>query len=150
LVAKITATTVACVLGSGALAGEATAASLSVRVRPVHLHPGSRYTVTITGTYDVRAHQRTYLLAFIQYSGRPCRATATREYLLPASEWDWDFFPQRAETKSPFKDIAYWKAGTRLGPRRVCAYLYARAVSPATTARPLVRAGTAFSNARRG
>lgn len=106
--------------------------------------------MTITGTYDRRTHHRTYLLAFIQYSGKRCRATATREYSLPASEWDWDFFPQRAETKSPFKDVAYWKAGSRLGQRRVCAYLYAQAVSPATTARPLVRAGMAFSNARRG
>jgi hypothetical protein len=147
--AKIAAVTVVFLLGSGGVASEAPAASLSVRVAPVRLHPGSRYTVTIRGSYDQRVRRRTYLLAFIQYSGKTCHATATGEYSLPASQWDWDFFPQRAETKSPFKDVAYWKASTRLGPRRVCAYLYAKPVSPTTTAKPLVRAGAPFSNARR-
>lgn len=126
------------------------AASLAVTLTAATVHPGSRYTVTITGRYQKQFHpQAPYLLAFIQYSGSPCKATATGEYALPPSEWGWDFYPQRAEPKSPFKTAAYWKAGSRLGTRRVCAYLYADQVSPATEAKPLVRASASYRNVKR-
>jgi hypothetical protein len=145
---------IAVILGAGLGAGfgtaDAMAASLSVKVSPSSLHPGVRYKVTITGTYDLRtlAHAP-YLLAFIQYGGTGCKSTATREYALPTTRWSWDFYPQRAETTSPFKNIAYWKAGSRVGSRWVCAYLYKQQVTTSTTARPLVTASVSFRNSRR-
>jgi hypothetical protein len=149
LLAKI-AVTLAAALGGGMLATDATAATLSVSVSPARLHPGLRYVVTITGRYNRRARPRPlYLLAFIQYNGKACQPTATAEYDLPTSEWGWDFYPQQAEASSPFKAVNYWKAGTSLGRRRLCAYLYASQVTPSTTAKPLLTASTAFRNVRR-
>jgi hypothetical protein len=144
------AITLAAVLGFGSIAADAMAASLAATVTPATVHPGGRFRITIIGRYDELAHPRaTYLLAFIQYTGRPCKATATGEYALPPSEWNWDFYPQRAEPKSPFKSVAYWKAGSGLGSRRVCAYLYAEPASPTSKATPLVRAGASYRNVKR-
>lgn len=137
-------------LGAGFGTADAMAASLSVKVSPSNLHPGVRYTVTITGSYDRRTGARApYLLAFIQYGGSACKPTATGEYRLPSSRWSWDFYPQRAETVTPFKSVAYWKAGSTLGTRWVCAYLYRQQVTPSTTAKPLVTASVSFRNAAR-
>ncbi len=134
------AVTLGVVLGMGSLAAEASAASLALTVSPAAVHPGQRYTVSITGAYNKRVHRRPYLVAFIQYSGRSCRPTATAEYALPRSQWTWDVFPQ-AESNSPFDNVTYWKASPRLGSRRVCAYLYPGLVGPGTTAQPLAIAG---------
>lgn len=148
MLAKI-AVTLGAGLGIGMVAADATAASLNVAVSPAVLHPGVRYVVTVTGRYSRGARTKPpYLLAFIQYSGQACRPAATAEYALPGADWSWDIYPQ-AETSSPFKSVAYWKAGPSLGSRRVCAYLYANAVTPSTTASPLARAGLAFRNTRR-
>ncbi|HLY47925.1 MAG TPA: hypothetical protein VKR21_01910 [Solirubrobacteraceae bacterium] len=134
--------------GLGIGAANASAVSLAVRVAPSTVHPGERYTVTIAGSYARRTLSRSpYLLAFIQYSGHRCRSTAPAEYRLPQSEWDWDY-RQHAQASSPFRVPVSWKAGRALGPRRVCAYLYARQISPASTTRPLVRASASFSNNR--
>jgi hypothetical protein len=127
-------------LGMGALATEASAATLALTISPATVHPGQRYTVSITGSYHRRAHQTPHLVAFIQYSGRDCQSTAPAEDALPGSEWAWDVYPL-AEPKSPFKNVTYWKASKRLGSRRVCAYLYPGRVGPGTTARPLAEAG---------
>ena len=139
MLAKI-ALTLGAALGAGTLATEASAASLTLTVSPATVHPGKRYTVSITGRYDKRAHPAPYLVAFIQYSGQTCRSTATAEYTLPTSEWDWVVFPQ-AERKSPFTSVTYWKASTHLGARRICTYLYPGPVGPRTTVQPLARAG---------
>ena len=147
LLAKLAVTTAAAL---GILAADAMGASLVVTVTPASVHPGKRYAVTIAGRYDRAARPRPpYLLAFVQYTGRPCKATATAEYALPTSQWSWDFYPQQAETRSPFKNVVYWKAGAQGGARRVCAYLYAQPVSPVTTAPPLARAGASFRNTKR-
>jgi hypothetical protein len=137
-------------LGAGVGAANAAAASLSVKVSPARLRPGVRYAVTITGSYTRPSRTPPpSLLAFIQYGGTACQSSATAEYALPISRWTWVFYPQRAETASRFKSVTYWKAGARLGTRWICAYLYAKPVSPATTARPLLRASASFSNSRR-
>lgn len=147
--AKFAATLIAA-LAFGGVAPGAMAASLSVTVKPARVHPGGRYTVAITGRYDRRVRRRApYLLAFIQYTGMRCRHTAPKEYALPQSSWNWDFYPERRERTSPFQSVRHWKAGRRLGARRVCAYLYASQVSPATTAKPLARAGTSFRDVRK-
>jgi hypothetical protein len=148
LLAKI-AVMLAAGVGLGVTAVDALGAKLTVTVRPGTVHPGSRYRITVGGSYDVRARGNVYLLAFIQYNGQPCRSTGTAEYRLPSSQWEWDFYPQRGETKSPFDEVVYWKAGPRLGTRRVCAYMYDEPVTPKTTARPLARASASFRNTKR-
>jgi hypothetical protein len=149
LLAKI-AVTLGVGLGAVSGAADAAAASLSVKVSPASLHPGLRYAVTITGSYTRPSGARPpYLLAFIQYGGSACESSATGEYALPTSRWTWVFYPQRAEPNARFKDVSDWKAGSRLGTRWVCAYLYTRPVTPATRARPLLRASASFTNARR-
>ncbi|HTX30591.1 MAG TPA: hypothetical protein VMD09_04355 [Solirubrobacteraceae bacterium] len=121
-------------------AAQASAASLSLTVAPATVHPGNRYTITITGSYTKRAHHTPYLVAFIQYSARACKSTAPAEYGLPHGDWTFVVFPQ-AESKSPFKSVTYWKASKRLGYRRVCTYLYPGPVNTGTTAQPLAEAG---------
>jgi hypothetical protein len=134
--------------GLGLGATSAAAVSLAVKVAPSTVHPRGRYTVTITGSYSKRGVARPpYLLAFIQYAGGRCRTTATAEYRLPQSEWDWDY-QQQAQPKSPFRITTSWQASPALGPRHVCAYLYARQISPASTTKPLLRASASFSNTR--
>ncbi len=148
LLAKI-AVTLAAGAGLGMLAGNAMGATLAVQVAPGTVHPGSHYTITVSGRYDVPSRGVVFLLAFIQYSATACKATAPAEYQLPVSGWDWAFFPQRAVTRSPFREVVGWKARTRLGPRRVCAYMYAEPVRPTTTARPIARASASYSNTKR-
>jgi hypothetical protein len=131
------------------IAAGARAASMNVSVAPLTVHPGVAYTVTITGRYDKWAHPRPpYLLAFIQYSANLCKRTATAEYALPSKEWSWDFYPERAEAASPFKSVSHWTAGPRLGTRRVCAYLYAKQISPTSADKPLASASASFVNTR--
>jgi hypothetical protein len=136
-------------MGLGFTAANALGANLTVTVSPGTVHPGSHYRISVSGSYNVKARGNVYLLAFIQYSGQACRSTGTAEYRLPSSEWEWDFYPQRGETKSPFDEVVYWKAGSRVGPRRVCAYMYAQPVTPSTTATPITRTSATFRNTKR-
>jgi hypothetical protein len=125
------------------------AATMKVTVEPTTVHRNETYTITITGRVRVRRDGETpHLLAFIQYTGAHCRRTATAEYGLPSSEWSWLFYPQRAEQGPRFKLVFYKRARTRFGERRVCAYLYRGTVTPATTGKPLVRAGAPFREVR--
>jgi hypothetical protein len=134
----------------GTSAAGAGHASLGITVAPVSLHPGRRYEVTITGSYDRRfIHTTPYLLAFIQYSGGACRPTATGEYSLPSAQWSWDFFPPALEPASRFTRSARWTAQTRLGTRRVCAYLYAQKISAQSNVRPLATASATYRNVKR-
>ena len=135
---------------SGASAAGTGHASLGVTVAPVSVHPGGRYEVTITGSYDRRFIRTTpYLLAFIQYSGGACQPTATREYNLPSARWSWDFYPPALERASRFTQAARWTAHTLLGTRRVCAYLYAQQIFPQSSVRPVATATAMFRNVKR-
>jgi hypothetical protein len=135
---------------SGAASQAATAATLKVTVSPAKVHPGAPYVVTITGRYNRRTTRTApYLMAFIQYSGSPCKPRATAEYGLPAAEWSWDFYPPLIEPSSPFKRVVRWTAKTRLGTRHVCAYLYPEKISPSSDVPPLVTASTTFRNLAR-
>ena len=147
LIAAITAACVAPATSALASAPTAGAASLSVTVTPTTVHPNSSYTITIRGHYDMQAvHTTPSLLAFIQYTGEPCQRTATAEYALPTDEWNWVFYPQHSEHHPSFKGLFYELARTRLGQRRVCAYLYPSQTNPQTSAKPLVRAGAEYTN----
>jgi hypothetical protein len=136
---------------AGAAAAAAPAAGLKVAVSPSTVRPHQAYTITIAGHYGLVASSAPYLLAFIQYSPTSCKRTATAEYRLPGREWDWVFgqVHQQEEVLSPFKAVAHWTAGVRLGGRMVCAYLYATSITPQTTANPIATASARFSNVKR-
>jgi hypothetical protein len=137
---------------SAASAAAAQAANLRVTVAPFVVHQNATYTIAIAGRYDKRRVQSTpTLLAFIQYRGSSCRATATAEYALPASEWSWVYWPhpQRSQSRPTFKLVSYERARTRFGERRVCAYLYPRSIAPDSTSRPLAIASAGFRNVGR-
>jgi hypothetical protein len=138
-------------VAAGAAAAEA--ASLRVTVAPATVRQNETYAIHIAGRFDRRRllHGTPALLAFIQYTGRPCRATATAEYALPTSEWSWVFWPhpQRPESRSSFNLAAYERARTRFGGRRVCAYLYARSIAPTSTSQPLAIASAGFREVKR-
>lgn len=131
------------------IAAAASAASLTVTVSPAIVHQNGIYTVTIAGRYSRHSLQTTpSLLAFIQYTGSACRATATAEYTLPTREWSWLFYPQRPEAYPPFSLKLHKQTRTRFGQRRVCAYLYPRAIAPSSTDKPMATASAGFRNVK--
>lgn len=157
---RVGALTGAGLLVASAPAAAATTGSLKVSITPRTVQRGGSYTITITGRYRTRQshpryripsprhHQVPYLLAFIQYSGTPCRKTATAEYSLPTRYWSWVFFPQRAEQRSPFKLVLHEWTRTRFGKREVCAYLYANKITPQSADKPIASASTGLRETR--
>lgn len=142
------------ILASRALA--ASAPTLKVVVKPQTVHPGQKYTITITGSYDKSAvHTVPYLLAFVQYTSGACMPTVGEEYALPRADWLSDFYPATPKKgglleRSPsFIRIDHWQVlpareNPFLGTRHVCAYLYSKRVALTSTAKPLVKATTTF------
>jgi len=126
----------------------AAAPQLRVAVSAATVRPHQRYAITVTGRYGLVASGAPHMLAFLQYSRASCKRTATAEYRLPGREWDWVFghVHQQAEDRSPFKAVADWTAGTGLGRRRVCAYLYWTDISPQSTVKPVATASASFRN----
>jgi hypothetical protein len=160
IVRRVATLTGAGLLVAAPTAAAATTGSLKVSITPTTVHRGGSYRITITGRYRTRKshprypippprhHQTPYLLAFIQYSGTPCRKTATAEYSLPTRYWSWLFFPQRAEPRSPFKLVFHERTRTRFGKREVCAYLYANKITPRSTDKPIASASAGLRETR--
>lgn len=133
---------------TGASAAAATAAQLKVTVAPAQVRPQQTYAITIIGHYGKNVQTTPHLFAFIQYSGRACRLTATAEYALPTSSWGWLLYPPTAQPYSTIKRVLYEQAMARLGWRRVCAYLYAGMIAPQSNASPLAVASALFRNVK--
>src|SRR2546423_1381125 len=57
-------------------ASSALAAVLVARVNPSAIHVGSTYQIQISGTFT---RKRAYLIAFIQYSSKLCKASPSKE-----------------------------------------------------------------------
>jgi hypothetical protein len=143
-------------LCSGALAAGASAATLKVSV-PGHLHKGDHYAIKLSGSYQKsELSGRAYLISLIQFSGKPCKATAQLENSQVNSNLlQFYFAPQKSpqnvgifETHSPFTRTDGFVAG-RLGSRRVCAYLYPKFIAPGSTVKPIASAGKAYSVAKK-
>jgi hypothetical protein len=132
------------ILCCGVLAASASAASLKVSV-PSTVHPKQKYEIKITGAYKRSELSGTaYLVAYLQYSGHACKPTAKAERALPTSVWSLDF--KGKEPRSPFTRIDNWQAGSIKGRRHVCAYMYPKVVSLASSVAPLVTASASFRN----
>lgn len=136
---------------SAASAAGAGAASLNVSV-PAHLRKGASYTIKVTGHYRRSELTGTaYLISLIQFSAAPCRASAQLENRqVDANSLQFYFAPPHASQKvgifersSPFSREDGFSA-SRLGPRRVCAYLYPGFIGSADTTAPIARAQRAY------
>jgi hypothetical protein len=120
------------------------AASLKITV-PAKVRPGQHYEIKIAGLYAKSATQGTaYLVAFLQYTATACKPTAGAENDLPSKDWSLDFAGK--EPQSPFTRIDRWTTGTLTGTRKVCAYLYPKAVSPSTKLHPIAIAAATYRN----
>jgi hypothetical protein len=120
---------------TGALAAAASAATLQIRVTPASILEKKSFHVVITGTYSKSELKgKAYLVSFIQYNFKPCKAGAPQEghaYGKP--------FAAQNTGASPFGwDFSFTAGG--VGERRVCAYLYPKPVGPKSTIAPLTRA----------
>jgi len=125
-----------------AVAAAAGRATLKIKV-PARVHPNQHFRVTITVTFHRSAAlAKPYLVAYVQFAGSACKPTANAERALPTAVRELDFAGKVAG--SPFTDWERWRAGTMTGTRRVCAYLYSRAVSPRNHAKPLLRASATY------
>ncbi|MGI8863435.1 MAG: hypothetical protein ACR2JH_03390 [Solirubrobacteraceae bacterium] len=127
-------------LCSGATATAASAASLSVRVPSHSVRQHHAFQIKLSGSYRAAELQgKAYLVAAFQYDTTPCKATGAAE----AGRTDASFFFSKVVSPSPFVRRFAFTAG-RPGPRRVCAYLYPRVVSPMDTTGPIARASGLF------
>jgi hypothetical protein len=129
---------------SAATAAGAPAATLKISV-PARVHHGQSYSIKITGSFKKsEVKGKAYLISVIQFSGKPCRATAQLEnqlvaqfYLLSGSQ------AGIFESRSPFTRIDRFTANT-VGSRRVCAYLYAKLVHATDKTAPIATADAPY------
>jgi hypothetical protein len=141
--AKLRRSIVASAVAAACLAGTAVAAqaaTLHVSVKPKTSHSGKSYRVTVSGTVKRRqlAHHP-YVLAVIQYAPQPCAGTAKGELKRTGA----NFFLHATITGTPFRSTTSFGA-TRLGTRRICAYLYSHPVGPTDNAKPIARASAKY------
>lgn len=129
-------------LCSAGLAAAASAASLHVRVTPSRLKLGASYLVRLTGTFSHKeVHGKAYLIAAIQFSSKPCAATAQAENLRnPDFYFETKKQPLRVGLfeSSPFTLLDSLTPSTS-GPRRICGYLYAKKIAADSTTLPIAR-----------
>ena len=137
-------------LAPAAVAAPASAATLKVMV-PAHMHKGDQFTIAISGHFKHReVHARAYLVAAIQCSAAPCKATAQLENTEVTADLQWYFEPPHNtknagifESRSPFTRTDTFKAG-KPGSRRVCAYLYPKFIKANDTVAPIATASARY------
>src|SRR5436305_9946319 len=98
------------------------AAVLAVRVNPATIQVQGSYQIQVSGSFKRR---RAYLVAFVQYSSKVCKASASQE--LHRTHNTGGAFAAGTIRRTPFVQGARFKARSR-GTRRACAYLFARRV----------------------
>ena len=126
-------------LGLGYGVPSALAATLAVRVSPSPIHLRSTYRIQISGSFNGR---RGYLVAFIQYSSKQCKAGVSQE-LYRTHDTGGAFYAGTIR-RNPFQRSRWFHARSR-STRRVCAYLFSRRVKPGTHVNPLARASVLYS-----
>jgi hypothetical protein len=121
-------------------ASAATAATLHVSVPTHPVKKGHDFAIKLTGSYLPSELQGTaYMVAAFQYDRRPCASTGAQEF----KRRDTSFFFFKTVPHSPFTRSFHYSAGAP-GPRRICAYLYPKPVSPTDNVTPIARAGGLF------
>jgi len=127
-------------LCTGATATAASAASLSVGVPAHSVRQHHTFVIKLSGSYRASELQgKAFLVAAFQYDSKPCKATGAAE----AGRSDASFFFSKKISPSPFVRRFGYTAG-QPGPRRVCAYLYPKVVSPKDTTTPIATASGLF------
>ncbi len=140
-------------LSTGALASAASAASLKVTV-PSKIKKGTAYAIQVQGSYKPsELTGRAYLISIIQFSAKPCKATAQQEnssgrflqyYFTTKAQ------PQRVGLFVPkaFKEVNGFTAGD-ISTRHVCAYLYPKFIHAGDTTAPIARGDKRFAVTRK-
>ncbi|MEA2161190.1 MAG: hypothetical protein QOD66_3570 [Solirubrobacteraceae bacterium] len=127
-------------LCTAATATAASGASLSVSVPAHSVRQHHTFLIKLSGSYRAAELKgKAYLVAAFQYDTKPCKATGAAE----AGRSDASFFFSKVVSPSPFVRRFGFTAG-QPGPRRVCAYLYPKVVSPMDTTVPIARATGLF------
>jgi hypothetical protein len=131
------------VTGAAAAAAATTPPTVAIKV-PAKVHHGEHFTIKITVTYDKQSFTTTpYLVAYVQFTNRPCQPTAKAEHALPTLLRTLDFAGKI--TSSPFVRTDDWKGGGA-GNRRVCTWLYPKPVTPQSSAKPTLTANKSYRN----
>jgi hypothetical protein len=98
------------------------------------------FEIKVSGAYQAaELTGKAYLVAAFQYDTKPCKATGAEEDALS----DASFFFSKTVSPSPFVRHFGFTAG-KPGPRRICAYLYPKVVTPKDTAVPIATASGLF------
>jgi len=128
-----------------AAAAAASAATLHVSVTPTTLPKKRTYEVKLTGSFakGETAAGRAFLISAIQFSPKPCLATAQAEYKIRPTQFYFGEAGGIFESHSPFTQVNDFTAKI-VGRRRICAYLYPKSVVPSDTTRPIVRGQASF------
>ena len=156
-VSRIAGAVAMAAVSTGAIASAASAASVKVTV-PSKVTKGSDYAIQVTGSYEPNELKgRAYLIALIQFNGRPCRASAQAEnrwavsdhqtiqyYFAPTAH------PQRVGIFVPksFEELNSFTGGD-VTTRHVCAYLYPKFVHAGDTTAPIARADRRYAVTRK-
>ncbi len=119
-------------------------ATLKISVLPAGpLHPKEHFSITLTATFakSQLKGKKAFLLAFIQYSSKPCERDANKELqrTLPVR----GAYYQHAFSASPFTTTTSLVAGGA-GMRRVCGYLFPKPVKTGTTVSPIAHNHAAY------
>jgi hypothetical protein len=148
---RVIGTVAAAICCSAAAASAASAATLSVTVTPAQIHTGKQFKIDISGSFSsTEVRGKGYLLAFDQFNDTsPCKSQASQEAKKQSVQAP---DPRTHKLKPvPFAHLSVtspigWRfsftAGSA-GPRRVCAYLFAKK-NPAGTGSALKRATATF------
>jgi hypothetical protein len=140
------------VLCSAVGAAAASAASLSIHV-PSKVKKGKDYAIDLRGSFKKsQTTGKAFVISLIQFSSRPCRASAQAENRLKHVALQFYFAPNSDprrgsvgifERKSPFRRTDAFKAGSA-GVRQVCAYLYPKKIGPDSRVAPIARADARY------
>jgi hypothetical protein len=126
-----------------ATAGSAPALRISL---PTRTRRGVPITVTVSGADpQATSSDPAYLIAVFQATATPCQLTAQLENARVRGLWFYLAPPTARQRVGVFEATSPFVRSDRLapvrtGPRRVCAYLYARAALPDSTPAPIARA----------
>lgn len=131
---------VVALVSASAPASAASAATLSLTVPAHNVARHQVFSISASGTFKrSELEGKAFLAVGFQYDTRTCLPTVQAEF----NRKDIYFFFHKTIAASPFTRTWSWSAGSR-GPRRICAYLYRKPVTPADRIAPLARASGFF------
>jgi hypothetical protein len=136
-------------LCTAATASASVAATLHVDVAQTTVKENTWFDVKLTGSFrkSETPRGRAWLIPAVQFSPKPCLATAQAENANRPSAF---YFGEKGgvfESHSPIARDDSLKLH-RVGSFRICAYLYAKLVRTSDTTKPIARAERSFKSVK--